>query len=151
VRTAIHEFKYRNLRSICTSLSKLMAEYYTQNHMSGDMLLPVPLHEKRLRERGYNQSQLLAGELSSLISLPMEDKFIARVKDSPPQARTSNVAKRRANVLDAFVCPAQEVSGKDIILIDDVCTSGATMEACATALKAAGAKRVLGFTLAREI
>lgn len=151
VRTAVHEFKYRGLRSICSSLSKFMAEYYVQNNISADVIVPVPLHQKRLKERGYNQSYLLAAELAVLISLPVEENLITRIKDTPPQARTSNADHRAANVRDAFVCSTRDFKGLDIIILDDVCTSGATIEACADVLKTAGAKRVLGFTFAREI
>jgi predicted amidophosphoribosyltransferase len=76
---------------------------------------------------------------------------VKRVRNTGPQARSSSVYERRANMENAFVCTSGEASGRDIVIIDDVCTSGATLESCAYALKKAGARNVLGFTLAREI
>lgn len=119
--------------------------------MLGEALVPVPMHPRRLRERGYNQSRLLARELGNLTKLPVFEDCLIRVKEAQPQARTASVEGRRKNVADAFVCQNGKVTGKQIILIDDVCTSGATLESCASALKGEGASSVWGLTLAREI
>jgi competence protein ComFC len=151
VRRAIHELKYRNLKAISGCLAILMADYLKDNQIDGEVLAPVPLHLRRLRERGYNQSSLLARELGKFIALPVIDDSLHRLKDSLPQARTTTVEERRRNVARAFVCPDEKLIGKRIILIDDVCTSGATLEACAKAVKVAGAVSVWGLTLAREI
>lgn len=151
VRQAIHELKYRNLKAISGCLATLMANYLQDNPVNGEVLVPIPLHPRRLRERGYNQSSLLAGKLGKLIALPVIDKSLHRLKDSLPQARTTTVEERRRNVANAFACRDEKLSGRSVILIDDVCTSGATLEACATALKAVGAVSVWGLTLAREI
>jgi ComF family protein len=129
----------------------LMADYLKDNQVYGEVLVPVPLHLRRLRERGYNQSNLLARELGKLVALPVIDYSLHRLKDSLPQARTTTVEERRRNVAKAFICRDEKLSGTRIILIDDVCTSGATLEACAKAVKAAGAISVWGLTLAREI
>ncbi len=150
-RMAIHEFKYHNLRALSHCLSGFMAQYFRENQLVGDILLPVPLHDRRLKERGYNQSELLAREISKVIALPVKVNLVKRVKDNKPQARTVSVKERRINMLNAFVCTSSEVYGKDIVIIDDVCTSGATLESCAGALKAGGARNIVGFTLAREI
>jgi len=104
-----------------------------------------------LRERGYNQSSLLARELSRCINLPVIEGCLIRVKQTKPQVKAIDAEERRRNVTGAFVCCDERVSGKQIILIDDVCTSGATLESCATALKNKGATSVWGLTLAREI
>jgi ComF family protein len=150
VRQAIHDLKYRNLRAIAGCLAALMANYLQDNPVCGEVLVPIPLHPRRLRERGYNQSSLLASELGKLIALPVIDTGLHRLKDSLPQARTTTVEERRRNVANAFVCRDEKLTGKGVILIDDVCTSGATLEACAKALKVAGAVSVWGLTLARE-
>jgi len=128
-----------------------MSRYFMEYGLTGDVLVPVPLHEKRLRERGYNQSLLLAAELSKQLSLAVNPSLMKRVRNTGPQARSSSVYERRVNMEKTFMCTSGEAAGRDIVIIDDVCTSGATLESCATALKAAGANRVLGFTLAREI
>lgn len=151
VRQAIHGLKYRNLKSISGCLAMLMADYLQDNPVHGEVLVPVPLHSRRLRKRGYNQSSLLAQELGKLIATPVIDGSLCRLKDSLPQARTTAIEERKKNVKEAFVCRDEEVKAKNVILIDDVCTSGATLEACAVALKAGGAISVVGLTLAREI
>ena len=151
VRRAIHDLKYRNLKSIAACLATLMANYLRDNPVHGDLLVPVPLHRRRLRERGYNQSSLLAEKLGKLTALPVLDGSLCRLKDSLPQARTTTVEERRRNVEKAFACQNGKLQGKAFILIDDVCTSGATLESCAAAYKAAGAVSVWGLTLAREI
>jgi len=151
IRQAIHELKYRNLKAISGRLATLMARYLRDNPVHGEVLVPVPLHLRRLRERGYNQSSLLARELGKLIVLPVVDDGLHRLKDSLPQARTTTVEERRRNVTNAFACRDDVLSGRSVILIDDVCTSGATLEACAKAVKSAGAVSVWGLTLAREI
>ena len=85
------------------------------------------------------------------MDLPVIEDCLIRVKQAQPQVRAFDVEERRRNVADAFVCRDEKVSGKQIILIDDVCTSGATLESCAEALKRKGAVSVWGLTLAREI
>lgn len=113
--------------------------------------MAVPLHPKRLRERGYNQSQLLAKELAKLSGLPLLEDCLIRVRHSTPQARTTTVSERRKNVAGVFSCPNQRLEGKKVLLIDDVSTSGATLDDCARALKEAGASLVWGLVLAKEI
>ena len=132
-------------------MAKLLQDYLTTSPMPGEVLVPVPLHQKRLRERGYNQSSLLAQELGKLINLPVVDNYLFRQRHAPPQARTSTVEERQSNVADAFTCRDQRLQGKQVLLIDDVSTSGATLNACAAALKAIGATSVWGLTLAREV
>jgi ComF family protein len=151
VRRAVHDLKYRNLKSIAVCLATLMADYLRINPIPGDALVPVPLHPRRLKERGYNQSSLLAEKLGRLIALPVLEGQLYRVKDSLPQARTATVEERRRNVEKGFSCKGEELPLKTVILVDDVCTSGATLESCASALKDAGVVSVWGFTLAREI
>jgi competence protein ComFC len=151
IRKAIHELKYRNLKAISPCLAELLADYVKENLLPGEALVGVPLHPRRLRERGYNQSGLVAAELGKRIGLPVIEDCLIRVKQAQPQVKAVDVEERRRNVADAFVCRDERVSGKQIILIDDVCTSGATLESCAAALKNKGAKSVWGLTLAREI
>jgi ComF family protein len=151
VRKSIHELKYRNLKAISPCLGELLADYLNENPLPGEVLISVPLHPRRLRERGYNQSALLAKELGKSIDLPVIEACLVRVKQAQPQVRAVDVEQRRRNVADAFVCRDDKVTGKQIILVDDVCTSGATLESCAAALKDRGATSVWGLTLARDI
>jgi ComF family protein len=150
VRQAILHLKYRHLKAVAAPLSQLLAEYIGSHPLKGEVIIPVPLHPKRLRERGYNQASLLAKELSILVGLPVVEGALIRVHDAVPQARTKSAIERRRNVEGAFACQ-QRFEGRQILLIDDVCTTGATLDACATALKAAGASSVWGLTVAREM
>jgi ComF family protein len=151
VRQAILEFKYNNLRAIAPLLGGWLSDYITKNPLPADVLVPVPLHRKRLRERGYNQSRMLALELSKLSGLAMVDNCLVRERHTAPQARTSSVDERRGNVAEAFDVRDRRLEGKAVLLIDDVATSGATLDACACALKSAGASSVWGLALAKEI
>jgi competence protein ComFC len=151
MRQAIHQLKYGNLRALAVPLAKLLNDYLVTNPIPEEVLIPVPLHQKRLRERGYNQSRLLARELGKLIKLPVIDDCLIRKQHAPPQAKTTTVDERRSNVANAFTCRDHRLKDKQVLLIDDVSTSGATLDACATALKAAGAISVWGLVLAREI
>lgn len=150
IRQAVHELKYHNLRALAGCMAELLFRYLQANPLPGEVLVPVPLHTKRLQNRGYNQSSLIAKDLSKLSALPVVEGCLVRVKNSPPQARTETVDERRSNVINAFTCMGEKLGGKHILLLDDVYTSGATLEACATALKSAGARSVWGLTLARE-
>ena len=151
MRQAIHQLKYRNLRALAEPMAKLLNDYLATYPIPGEVLVPVPLHRKRLRERGYNQSSLLAKELGKLTDLPVVDNCLIRQKHAPPQTRSSTVEERRSNVAGAFVCRDHRLQDKQVLLIDDVSTSGATLDACAAALKAIGATSVWGLVLAREI
>ena len=151
MRQAVHQLKYKNLRALAIPLAQLFNDYLVTNPVPGDVLVPVPLHRKRLRERGYNQANLLTRELGKLTNLPVVDDCLRRQRAAPPQARTSTVDERNSNVADAFTCCDQRLRDKQVLLIDDVATSGATLNACATTLKAAGATSVWGLALTREI
>jgi len=151
IRKAIHSFKYGNLRAISTDLSRLMYDYFQASGLLCDVVVPVPLHPRRLRQRGYNQSALLAREFSRLSWLKVEEDCLKRCKDSAPQTKTATVEERKTNTSDAFVCKNEKLRAKRVLLIDDVCTSGATLDACAVALKVKGVESVCGLTLAREV
>jgi ComF family protein len=143
-----------------------MAEYWRANPISVDLITSVPLHPARQRERGYNQADLLAQALGRVIGIPVGTAWLKRVRHTRSQV-SLNAADRRENVHNAFACevpvggevPAPSskgkgcadpgVSGRRVLVIDDVCTTGSTLEACSVALKAAGASSVWGFTLAR--
>ena len=151
MRQAIYQLKYRNLRALAVPLAGLLQDYLVANPVPGEVMVPVPLHRRRLRERGYNQSSLLAGELGRLINLPVVDDCVIRLRHAPPQAGTSSVDERRNNVANAFTCRDHRLRDKQVLLVDDVSTSGSTLDACAAAIKAAGAASVWGLVLAREI
>ena len=151
VREAVHQLKYRNLRTLVPSLTELLNDYAQTLNIPADVLVPVPLHRKRIRERGYSQSLLLARELSRLNGLPVVDNCLIRQKNTPPQARTSTVEERRDNVVGAFSCRDDRLCDKQVLLIDDVATSGTTLDACAAVLKTSGAVSVWALVLTREM
>jgi ComF family protein len=150
VRHAIHQLKYRHLKAMAAPLGHLLVEFLRTYPLPGEVLIPVPLHPRRLRERGYNQAALLAGIVGKATGLPVAEGLLFRQRDTITQARTASAVERRSNVRDAFIC-RRELDGERILLIDDVCTTGATLDACAAALKAAGAGSVWGLTIAREV
>ena len=150
VREAVHHLKYRGLRAIAPPMGGLLAQRAKSSGISVDAIVPVPLHPKRLRERGYNQAELLAREEAKTLDLPMAADAAVRVSHGPPQARSGALEERRASVQGAFE-PRGRLDGRRVLLVDDVCTTGATLEACARALKAGGAACVWGLTFAREL
>lgn len=153
-RQAIHQLKYRNRQWLVTAMARMMADYWQSNPLPADLLVAVPLHPARQRERGYNQAELLARALGCMIGLPVVNGGFKRVRQTRPQM-SLDAAERRENVQGAFVYHASEgerattISSRRLLVIDDVCTTGLTLEACCLALKAAGASTVWGFTLAR--
>jgi ComF family protein len=128
-----------------------MMDYLTTHNLPAEILIPVPLHPRRLRERGYNQSALLAKELGKLASIPIIENALMRQKYALPQARTLSVEERRVNMAGAFTYRGKTIRDRQVLLIDDVATSAATLDACAVALKQGGAKSVWGLVLAREL
>ncbi|MFQ6099724.1 MAG: ComF family protein [Anaerolineae bacterium] len=144
----MHRLKYRGRTVLAEPLGGLMAAYWTQHPMSADLVVPVPLHPARLRERGYNQAALLAREMARRTGLVVEEQALIRQRATAPQVEL-NARQRKENVRDAFRCSGNSLAGKRVLLIDDVCTTGATLEACAVALYAGGARDVQALTLAR--
>ncbi len=149
IREAVHRFKYRNLRAAAPELAGLLADYLASHPIPGQVIVPVPLHRRRQRSRGYNQATLLATELSKITGLPMNDAVLSRSADSMPQVQASNRRERAANVEQSFRCPVS-ADGLEVLLVDDVTTTGSTLSACAQALKDAGAVSVWGLALAKE-
>ena len=115
-----------------------------------DVLVPVPLHASRLRERGYNQSTLLCRELGKISNLAVDDKSLVRLRQTASQTAFDRDG-RRSNVEGAFGCIDGALSGRNVLLIDDVCTTGATLKSCAAVLKEKGVLLVWGLTFAREV
>jgi ComF family protein len=150
-REAVHQFKYQNIRVLAATLAGVLHAYLTEHPISTDVLVPVPLHPQRLRQRGYNQSLLLALELGKLTGIPVHPDILKRRINTPPQARTAGSMERHSNMRGAFTSPDGKLKDKKVLLIDDVSTSGATLDACASALKQAGAVSVWGLTIAREV
>ena len=148
----MHAFKYRGRKDLSVFLSREMArELERFPELSAyKFIVAVPLHPAKLRERGFNQAELLAGGLAPAAGLFHLEGAAARLRDTRSQTTLSK-AERRANMAGAFGAAKPElVKGRSILLVDDVATTLATLEALAAALKNAGAKAVAAYTLARE-
>lgn len=149
----IHRLKYGKKiplgRQLAESLGQAVAK--TEVFTDCDLVIPVPLHRVRQRERGFNQSQVLAEGISEAINIPVLKGVLKRKKNTQDQTYL-NAKQRAENVKNAFVITKPEmISGKKVILVDDVMTTGATLNECAGMLLAAGAKSVLAATLANVV
>lgn len=155
VSRVLLSYKYKFARSLHFPLSALLAKSLLQSELPlPDILLPVPLHARRLRWRGFNQSTLLANALASLLlpnmPLPVLENTLLRIRATLPQAKTENRKTRIRNLKNAFAFFGDPslVSGKRIWLVDDVATTNATLTECARVLKKKGAKEVWGIVVA---
>jgi ComF family protein len=136
--------KYAGLHSLAPAMGALMAERWREEAREVDAVTAVPLHPRRERERGFNQSALLARQVAASLGLPYVPSLVRRRRRTAPQARTRDEDERRANVYGAFEPVAGVSPAKRVLLIDDVTTTGATLDACATALLDGGAECVYG-------
>lgn len=151
VREAVHALKYNHLSALARPMAEPMAAYLKAEALPVDLVVPVPLFGRRQRLRGYNQSALLAREVARLgWGLPLAERGLARSRDTLRQARSLDAEARRRNVAGAFTADRRLVEGRHVLLMDDVMTTGATLDACARALRQAGAASVWALTFARE-
>ncbi len=152
LRRAIHQFKFNRRSMLADPLAELVAGSCDPigPHRGYAALIPVPLHLHRLRQRGYNQSLLLALHLGRQWNLPVERDYLRRIDWSVSQASLRRSQRRRA-VRNAFTCGSCRYTGKRLLLIDDVFTSGATVDECARILKRYGAAAVDVLTVARTL
>ena len=148
LRHAIHHLKYRGRRELGGVLGRMLFTYWRGADLAADLVIPVPLHPSRKRDRGYNQSGLLAGALAERADLALDEVHLIRARATPPQVGLGAEA-RQVNVKDAFAWVGDRLTGVRVLLIDDVCTTGATLAACASPLRQAGATAVWALTLAR--
>ena len=146
----VRNLKYRGVTRLAPLMGRAMANAFEAIQPTGaDCAVPVPMHKKRLRQRGFNHAALLAREAAGRLGVEALDALV-RVKNTRQQARLPN-AKRLKNMEGAIVA-AMDLRGRRVILVDDVCTTGATANACARALLDAGAEAVylLCFAAAHE-
>ena len=148
MREAVHAFKYNGLQALASPLAELMAQYWRAHPLPAHVLVPVPLHRARQRKRGYNQAELLARGLGQRIGLPVDTTSLVRQRSTAPQVEL-DALQRKQNVAGAFEVQDNNLSGQEVLLIDDVCTTAATLDACAIALRGAGARSVRALTLTR--
>lgn len=149
MRQAILALKYGGIKAGAPQLGDLLADYINDNPLPGEIITPVPMHRRRMRERGYNQAELLARRVAAHRKLSYERDLLFRTRQVEPQAGIGSAAQRAVNVAGSIgVSADRDVSGASVILVDDVATTGSTLETCAGALKQAGAVSVWCLTLA---
>lgn len=149
LREAVHALKYNGRHGIGATLAGLLAPVAAPFIGADAVLVPIPLHPSRQRERGYNQARVLAVALGESLSCAVADDVLRRIRPTPQQTGMSGPAERRANVQGAFAAEPDALAGKRIWLIDDVYTTGATLHAAAQALHAVGVREVHGAVIAR--
>ncbi len=148
VREALHHLKYKRDLALGDIFSRYLINILRASGWDIDLVVPVPLGIARQAERGYNQAALLARPVALGLSLNYKPSALRKVRDNRTQVGLT-FEERRENVSDAYWAEVKHVQGKRVLIIDDVITSGATLDACAMALRAAGAQKVYGVTVAR--
>lgn len=149
IRAALHALKYGGETRLAVPLGGAVARRWARAGAGGELLVPVPVHRTRRRERGYDQAELIAAAAAGLLGLPVV-RALERGRATRPQFELGRSA-RAANVADAFqVVEPLPIVGRWVVLVDDVVTTGATLVACARALLEAGAAAVSAVTVARE-
>ena len=150
LREALHHLKYKHDIGLGEALSEMLIELYARLAWRIDLIVPVPLSQGRLKERGYNQAALLARPLALAINARYASSALARTRNTPSQVGLS-VEERQENVSGAFTADRKQVWARDILLVDDTVTTGSTVNACAEALLAAGSGKVYALSLARAV
>lgn len=150
LRKGIHRLKYKNDIGLGSIFAELLFNMLDDLSWDIDIIMAVPLGKKRIKERGYNQAVLIAKPLSKLTGIPYSENLITRIKETKSQVGMS-VPERKENMKDAFYAKPNINFGKSILIIDDVFTSGSTMESCSKALKSVGANEIFGLTIARTM
>ena len=149
IRESLYRFKYGGRAEYASYYAKEAYKLHGMclGQLQADAVVPVPLHKSRFRRRGYNQAEELARELSKLINVPVYDGYIGRIKATKP-LKTLDVRERQNNLKKAFLIMQNDVKLKTIIVVDDIYTTGATLDAVAEVCKAAGVEQVYSLTVA---
>ncbi len=156
IAKAVHLFKYRFIQDLHVSLGDLLVKVLRKTELPlPDLILPVPLHKRRLRWRGFNQSALLAEQISTKllpgIILSTNNTTLIRNRYTSPQMKIKKYSERQKNISGSFsVSPDVNIKNKTILLVDDITTTGSTIFECARVLKLAGAKEVFAIVIARQ-
>jgi len=154
IKNLLQSFKYKPfVKELADNLSSLIIEHFQLLEKPPDfadfILIPVPMEKKKLKWRGFNQAEELGKELSSFLKIPLISGCLIKIKETPSQVELSD-EERKENIKGVFTVRNGElIKNKKILLVDDVYTTGATMEECARVLKKAGAKEVIGIVIAR--
>ncbi|MDP3731107.1 MAG: ComF family protein [bacterium] len=158
IKKILWAFKYQFIKDLAKPLVRLLSVYLRHKKMDKFMetyrreilVIPVPLHFRRLNWRSYNQSELLARELCSEFGLNMQSDTLLRLKHHKPQAELGDKQERIKNAKNIFYCrQPDKIKNKTIILVDDISTTGSTLDECAKILKQSGAEKVIGLVVAK--
>ena len=150
VRASLHRYKFAQCRGYAGIYAGFVVKCIDENKFSCDSITWVPVSRRRLRRRGYDQAELLAREIAARLGLPCL-RMLDKVRDNPPQSRAGKAKERRENVKGVYRCAdPSRVSGRLVLLVDDIVTTGATLSEGAKVLKEAGAASVYAATLARR-
>ena len=148
---AVVLLKFERIDPLAAYFGEQLASIARRDGLAGDIVVPVPLHRTRHRERGFNQAELIARQAAKHLRLPFKPVLLVRTKARPDKHILTNEERWRI-VRGAFATrPGSQVDNKRVLLVDDVMTTGATLDACAAALLEAGAKSVVGLTVARAV
>jgi len=153
LKKLIHDFKYKHIKEIQNELSDIIIKHLKLVNFTpseNQILVPVPLHKKRFKKRGFNQSELLAEKIGRHFNIPVKTKLIKRKKDTKHQTLQEKKEKRKENLKDAFVLISKEkITKKEIVLVDDVITSGATLKECAKTISRASPQNISAIVVAK--
>lgn len=148
IREGLHKLKYHGVRALAAPLVDLAWPHFERLGWAPDAIVPVPLHPKRQRERGFNQAAAIADALGARAGLPVAAGLLRKVRHTPSQVKVGSRVDRRRNVAGAFV--AAPAPGRRLLLVDDLATTGSTLAAAANALHVAGSGEIRAYTVARE-
>lgn len=148
MQKSIAYFKFQNRREYARAYAEEIEKHLGRRllHWGADCMIPVPIHRKKQVSRGFNQAEVLAKEVSSLISIPVDGELLKRVRKTLPQ-KELNDEERRKNLINAFQIGKKGVKYKKIILVDDIYTTGSTIDACSRVLKESGIQEIYFFSL----
>lgn len=155
LRELLHVFKYDRFLATQIPLASLIDKYLNNVNLSKTLpadtvVVPIPLHKKRLRERGFNQAEKIASIVSGRLELSMNNDVLIRIKDTPRQTTRKSKRERLESLRNSFeVTDKEALKGRTIILVDDVYTTGATINEASKALRSGGAKQIIGFVIAK--
>ncbi len=150
VRTIVKNMKFANKPMLAETLAAFMAERLVKvcDTDAFDMVIPVPMTRRKLARRGYNPAALLAKSVARRCDMPYEENVLVKIKETKPQSTLQSYEKRVLNIRDAFACK-RELEDASVLLVDDVFTTGQTVQNCAKALKVAGVRRICVLTAAQ--
>jgi len=158
IKRALWAFKYKFISSLKLPFSRLLLKFlyeknkdkFIESYRQQIVMLPVPLHRRRFNWRSYNQSELVAQELASILGVKVDVNVLIRTQNKKPQMEIKGKEERIANAKGIFACRLpKKIKNKTVILVDDVTTTASTLNECARVLKQSGAKKVIGLVVAR--